>query len=140
MAFELVIAAKRDPVETAEALQRVAPMRTPLPLPIATIDINGAFCEESASELAHSIENVLHKPADTVIVRFQEIMCEDQLSLMNFARWIEGLRRNGHDIRVAVGEPHVHALLADNAISPDAVMHPTEADTVAGRCVIEAHR
>ncbi len=139
MAFELVIAAKRDPAETAEELQGIAPPRTSLSLPVATIDVNGVFSKLSARELARSIENVLHTRADTVIIRFQEIACEDQ-SLVDFAYWIEELRRHGNDVRVAAGEPHVHALLAEKVISPDAVMHPAEVDAVAGRRVIDAHR
>jgi hypothetical protein len=133
MGFELIIAAKRDPFERA----RQAPLPIASPSPVATIDVNGAFCEQSASELARSIENVLHKLADTVVIRFEEIACEDPQSLVNFARWIEELRSNGHDVRVVSGEPHMDALLAGHTISPDAIIPPAEADAAAGRLVVD---
>lgn len=106
-------------------------------MPAATIDVNGVFSDESARTLMERIERVLHHPADTVVVRFQEFACDDARLLAVFSDWLNALRAQGHDVRAVAEDPRIHALLAERTTSPDAVMLPADSDAVTGRRVID---
>jgi anti-anti-sigma regulatory factor len=133
--FELTIAAKRDPVAKLKALHDAEPVLEWSP-PVATVEISGLFSEASGRELESRIESVLHHPADTIVIRFSDIACNDSLSLAHFAKWLTALRRAGHDVRLVSGETHVDALLSDASIPSEAGVGSDEADALAGRLTL----
>jgi hypothetical protein len=136
VAFELIVAAKRDPADGAEMRERDHRTRQLPSMPGATIDVNGVFSQESARTLVQQIEGVLHNPADTVVIRFQQIACEDPQSLVHFTDWLNALRAQGHDVRAVAEDPRIHAWLT-KLTSPDAIMLPAESDAVTGRRVVD---
>jgi hypothetical protein len=137
VAFDLIIAMKRDP--TRSARESELPPLSP-PVPTAVIEINGVFCKESALELTRNIEMCLRKPVETVMIRFEDIACEDPQSLVSFATWLQEIRDAGHDVRLVTGESHVNALLSEQFVSRDAVIDPAEVDELAHHRSVDTDR
>jgi len=138
MAFELVIAMKRDPAEAMERAQsRNATTGVPAS-PVATLDVRGDFSEQHAEELERSVERVLAGPADSVLIRFATADCE-RPAVLSFSRWLDEMRRAGSDVRIIEGESHVHELLTENDTLPEAAMPLADAEAAARRRIIDAH-
>jgi len=137
VAFELVIAVKRDPsdVMNRPRSQDASSVRT---APVTTLEVSGDFSEAHAEELERHVERVLAGPAESVIIRFTAIDCE-RPSVLNFSRWLKGMRQAGSDIRIIEGDSPIHALLTENDALPDAAVPAADAEAATGRRTIDAH-
>jgi len=138
MAFELVIAAQRDPAELATKRDAAAPPAASAPLPAAIVDVGGRFTAEDAAQLEDEVASLLHS-AGTVIIRFTTLACDGPQSLAHVSRWVEALRVDGYDVRVAATEPGAAALLEQADVPPGALIDPAEADAVARRRTLDVH-
>ncbi|MDQ2857074.1 MAG: hypothetical protein M3R53_00295 [Candidatus Eremiobacteraeota bacterium] len=139
MAFELVIAAKRDPAEGTATREAAALPPANAPLPAAIVDVGGDFTADGAAQLERRVADLLDS-AGTVIIRFASLACGGSESLVHFSRWVESLRADGYDVRVAAGEPAVAELLAQADVPRDALIDAAEADAVARRSTLDVHR
>ncbi len=137
MAFELVVAVKRDP---SEGMNRPRSRDAPSfsAVPVSTFEVSGDFSEAHAEELERHVEQMLAGSAESIIIRFTAIDCE-RPSVLNFSRWLKGMRQAGSDIRIIEGDSHIHALLTENDTLPDAAVPLADVEAATGRRMIDAH-
>lgn len=138
MAFELIIAMKRDPSDPMSGLRAHDATPAPAAAPVATFDVSGDFSEAQAQELERRVESVLAGTVDSVVIRFASLDCE-RPSVLNFSHWLAGMRQSGNDVRIIEGESPVHALLTENDMLPEAAMPLADAEAKTRRRVIDAH-
>jgi len=129
MGFELVVAAKRDPVGgTSEPTSRPLAACT-------TITLNGTFDRPAVETVLAAASDLFGNGTASILIFMEDVSVADTVCLRLFADGLMSLRSKGSQVQVCAGDAALHQQMSQIPTSRDWLIGPTADAGVARRAL-----
>lgn len=130
MSFQNNISAKRDPSDArdAAAARGIAPSS-----PSATIVLDGAFDDGSATEILAELERRFTAGMDSIVIDMQDVRIEDFGRLQTFVAEVMELRASSANVQIAVRDRNLYEKMSALPFARDWLLSKPDAEAEGRR-------
>ncbi len=134
MGFELVVAAKHDPVEGRASGRTSRPSAS-----CTTITLNGTFDRSAVQTVLDTVADLFGSGTESILISAEDLRVDDTVSLQVLADGLMSLRSEGGQVQVCARDAALHKQMSQIATSRDWLIDPT-ADVGGARRALHLDR